>query len=80
MSGDNKRMMWIPRGFAHGFAVLSEFADFQYKTTDFYAPQFERCVRWDDPAIGIVWPLHGEPIVSAKDSAGTTFAQTEMFC
>jgi len=79
MSGDNKRMMWIPRGFAHGFAVLSEFADFQYKTTDFYAPQLERCIRWDDPAFGIVWPLDGEPIVSAKDSAGMTFAQAEMF-
>src|SRR5947207_14664279 len=79
MSRDNKRMMWIPRGFAHGFAVLSDFAEFQYKTTDFYAPQFERCIRWDDPEIGIVWPLDGKPIVSAKDSAGLAFAQAEMF-
>ncbi|HYR87059.1 MAG TPA: dTDP-4-dehydrorhamnose 3,5-epimerase [Terriglobia bacterium] len=79
ISADNKRMMWIPPGFAHGFAVLSEFAEFQYKTTDFYAPQFERCIRWDDPVIGIVWPLEGEPIVSPKDRAGASFAQAEMF-
>ena len=79
MSAANKRMMWIPRGFAHGFAVLSESAEFQYKTTDFYAPQFERCIRWDDPSIGIVWPLDGEPIVSTKDRAGVAFAQAEMF-
>ena len=78
MSAANKRMMWIPRGFAHGFAVLSESAEFQYKTTDFYAPQFERCIRWDDPSIGIVWPLDGEPIVSTKDRAGVAFAQAEM--
>jgi len=79
MSSDNKRMMWIPKGFAHGFAVLSESAEFQYKTTDFYAPEFERCIRWDDPAIGIVWPLDGEPIVSPKDRRGVAFAQAEMF-
>ena len=79
MSAANKRMMWIPRGFAHGFAVLSESAEFQYKTTDFYAPQFERCIRWDDPSIGIVWPLDSEPIVSTKDRAGVAFAQAEMF-
>jgi len=59
--------------------VLSESAEFQYKTTDFYAPQFERCIRWDDPSIGIVWPLDGEPIVSTKDRAGVAFAQAEMF-
>jgi dTDP-4-dehydrorhamnose 3,5-epimerase len=79
MSADNKRMMWVPRGFAHGFAVLSDVAEVQYKTTDYYAPEFERCIRWDDPTIRIAWPLDGEPIVSAKDRGGMAFARAEMF-
>ena len=79
LSAENKRMAWIPQGFAHGFLVLSEFAEFLYKTTDFYAPQFERCIRWDDPAIGIRWPLAGTPVVSAKDCDGLPLARAEMF-
>ena len=72
-------MVWVPPGFAHGFIVTSDFAEFLYKTTDFYAPEFERCIRWDDPSVGIIWPLNGEPIVSAKDRASTPFAQAEVF-
>jgi dTDP-4-dehydrorhamnose 3,5-epimerase len=76
LSEANQRMLWIPPGFAHGFLVLSESADFLYKTTEYYAPQHERCIAWNDPAIGIEWPLAGvQPVVSAKDSAGLTLAQ-----
>jgi dTDP-4-dehydrorhamnose 3,5-epimerase len=67
LSGENKRQLWIPPGFAHGFVVLSEQADFLYKTTDFYAPQYECCIKWDDASIGIDWPIHGVPSLSAKD-------------
>ncbi len=67
LSADNHRQLWIPPGFAHGFLVTSESADFVYKTTDYYAPEHERAVRWNDPALGIDWPLHGEPVLSAKD-------------
>ena len=79
LSAENKRMMWVPAGFAHGFLVLSESADFLYKTTDYYAPEHERCVLWNDPAIGIRWPLDGEPILAAKDRAGARLAQAEVF-
>jgi dTDP-4-dehydrorhamnose 3,5-epimerase len=80
LSADNKRMMWVPSGFAHGFLVLSEFAEFLYKTTDFYAPQFERCIRWDDPDIGIQWPLHGSaPLLSTKDQHGMALKHAELF-
>jgi len=80
LSADNKRQFWVPAGFAHGFLVLSETADFLYKTTDYYAPQHERCIAWDDPAIGIDWPLAGaEPKLSAKDRSGTPLAQAEVF-
>lgn len=80
LSAENKRMMWVPSGFAHGFLVLSEFAEFLYKTTDFYAPQFERCIRWDDPAIGIHWPLDGvPPLLSAKDQQGVALRDAELF-
>jgi len=79
LSEDNKRMLWIPPGFAHGFLVLSESADFLYKTTDFYAPEHERCIRWDDPDIGIAWPLSGEPILSAKDSQGKRLREAEVY-
>ena len=76
LSGDNHRQLWIPPGFAHGFLVLSESADFLYKTTDYYAPAFERAVRWDDPGVGIEWPLEGLTVtVSAKDAAAGTLAQ-----
>jgi dTDP-4-dehydrorhamnose 3,5-epimerase len=79
LSGENKRQLWVPEGFAHGFVVLSETADFLYKTTDFYAPEHERCIRWDDPSIGIQWPLQGEPILSGKDANGARFADAEYF-
>jgi dTDP-4-dehydrorhamnose 3,5-epimerase len=80
LSGENKRQFWVPAGFAHGFVVLSESADFLYKTTDFYAPEYERCIAWNDPAIGIDWPL-GDivPQLSAKDRAGVAFADAEVF-
>ena len=71
LCGDERCSLWIPEGFAHGFLVLSESADVLYKTTDFYSPQHERCIRWNDPALAINWPMHGKkPIVSSKDAAG----------
>jgi len=79
LSGDNKRQLWVPEGFAHGFLVLSESAEFLYKTTDFYAPEHERCLRWDDPTIAIEWPLHGVPQLSAKDQQGQALGAAELF-
>ncbi len=79
LSGENKRQMWIPPGFAHGFLVLSETAEFLYKTTDFYSPQHECCLKWDDPAIGIEWPLQASPLLSAKDNAGLSLQQAKKF-
>jgi dTDP-4-dehydrorhamnose 3,5-epimerase len=79
LSAENFHQLWIPAGFAHGFAVLSESADILYKTTDYYAPQFERCIAWNDPAIGIEWPIQSEPVLSAKDKAGLPLAQSELF-
>ena len=79
LSGENKRQMWIPPGFAHGFLVLSETAEFLYKTTDFYAPQHECCLKWNDPAVGIEWPLQGMPILSAKDNLGLSLQETRKF-
>lgn len=79
LSGDNKRQLWIPPGFAHGFLVLSHTAEFLYKTTDFYAPQFECSLKWDDPTVGIEWPLQGEPLLSAKDVNGLLFADAKKF-
>lgn len=78
LSAENKRQLWVPPGFAHGFLTLSEQAEFLYKTTDYYAPSHERCVRWDDPSLGINWPLDGAPVVSAKDAAGLPLAQAEL--
>ena len=78
LSAETPEMLWIPAGFAHGFLVLSDSADVLYKTTDFYSPASERTVRWDDPAIGIEWPLTGQPIVAAKDAAGTLLTQTDV--
>ena len=74
LSAENKRQLWIPPGFAHGFLVLSEAAEFLYKTTDYWAPELERCIRWDDPQLNIRWPLSAAPQVSAKDATGAAFA------
>ncbi len=79
LSAENKRQLWIPEGFAHGFVVTSESAEFLYKTTDYWAPEYERSVRWDDPAIGITWPLQGAPLLSAKDQAGVPLSEAEAF-
>lgn len=79
LSAENKRLLWIPEGFAHGFLVLSESADFLYKTTDYYAPAHERCIVWNDPDIGIQWPLTGEPVLAAKDIAGKRLQAAEAF-
>jgi dTDP-4-dehydrorhamnose 3,5-epimerase len=79
LSGDNHRQLWIPAGFAHGFLVLSDSADFLYKTTDYYAPQHERSVLWNDPAIGIDWPTDVEPTLSAKDKASVLLRDAEVF-
>jgi dTDP-4-dehydrorhamnose 3,5-epimerase len=75
LSEENKRQMWVPPGFAHGFLTLSDTADFLYKTTDYYAPQFERCIAWNDPTLAIAWPLAGaEPQISNKDQVGVSWA------
>lgn len=79
LSALNKCQLWIPEGFAHGFVVLSEHAEFLYKTTDYWAPEFERSLLWNDPAIGIDWPLDGEPLLSGKDKTGTLLANAEVF-
>ena len=79
LSAENKRMMWIPAGFAHAFVVLSESADFLYKTTDYYAPEHERTIAWNDPELAIRWPLQGEAILSAKDRVGVRFRDAEVF-
>ena len=79
LSEDNHRQLWIPPGFAHGFLVLSDSAEFLYKTTDYYAPQFERSIAWNDASIGIQWSLDDAPQLSAKDQAGVTLSQAELF-
>lgn len=79
LSEQNSRQMWVPPGFAHGFLVLSETADFLYKTTDFYAPEYERCILWNDPAIGVQWPLALEPQLSNKDKLGKLLADADIF-
>jgi dTDP-4-dehydrorhamnose 3,5-epimerase len=79
LNEDNKRMLWVPAGFGHGFLVLSAVAEVVYKATDFYAPQGERSVLWNDPQIGIEWPDAGTPILSAKDAAGKLLSEAEVF-
>ena len=80
LSEDNHRQLWVPPGFAHGFVVLSEVAEFLYKTTDYYAPAFERCIAWDDPTLAIDWKLAGrQPLLSAKDAQGLPLATAELF-
>ena len=79
LSETNKRQLWIPPGLAHGFVVLSEIADFLYKTTEYYAPEYERSILWNDPEIGIDWQIKGEPILSAKDRAAKPLKEAELF-
>ena len=79
LSAENKRQIWIPPGFAHGLVVLKDNTEFLYKTTDYYAPQHERCIRWDDPSIGIEWPITQAPILSGKDQLGLALSQAEVF-
>jgi dTDP-4-dehydrorhamnose 3,5-epimerase len=79
LSAENKKMLWIPEGFAHGFVVLSDYAEFLYKTTDYWAPEHERCIRWNDPDLAIDWQISGEPVLSAKDQAGKPFREAEIF-
>jgi dTDP-4-dehydrorhamnose 3,5-epimerase len=79
LSAENKRQLWVPPGFAHGFLVLSDSADVLYKATDYYAPQYERSLLWNDPEVGIPWPLTADPILSAKDQAGQLFSGAEVY-
>lgn len=79
LSADNKKQLWVPEGFAHGFVVLSDTAEFLYKTTDYYAPEYERSILWNDPAIAVKWPIIGEPILSIKDQQAKTLAIAEHF-
>jgi dTDP-4-dehydrorhamnose 3,5-epimerase len=79
LGADNKLQLWVPPGFGHAFYVLSETAEVLYKATDYYAPEHERCIRWDDPDLGIGWPLDGEPLVSEKDQRGVSFKDAEVF-
>lgn len=79
LSAENMRQMWIPEGFAHGFLVMSEAANVLYKTTDYYAPQFERCISWNDPALAIQWPINRNPNLSPKDQLGSTLHNAEVF-
>ena len=79
LSAETHRMLWVPAGFAHGFIVLSENAEVQYKTTDYYAPEHERTLLWNDPALAIRWPLAGEPVMTDKDRRGTSLSAAETF-
>ncbi|MDH5479766.1 MAG: dTDP-4-dehydrorhamnose 3,5-epimerase [Nitrosomonas sp.] len=79
LSAENKLMLWIPEGFAHGFVVLTESAEFLYKTTDYWYSEHERCIRWDDPTLAINWNLHAQPLLSAKDMQGVDLQKAELF-
>lgn len=79
LSAENNRQLWIPPGFAHGFIVVSDYAEFLYKTTDYYTPSAERCIRWDDPDLNIDWQLTGTPTLSAKDQNGRTLKDADLF-
>jgi dTDP-4-dehydrorhamnose 3,5-epimerase len=79
LTAQNKRQMWVPPGFAHGFVVTSDTADFLYKTTDYWAPEFERSLAWNDPTVGVAWPMEGEPLLSAKDKSGAAFGVAEVY-
>lgn len=79
LSADNKKQLWIPPGFAHGFVVLSESAEFLYKTTDYWYPEHERSLLWNDPEVGIAWPIEGQPLLAAKDAAAARLRDAEVF-
>ncbi len=79
LSAENKRSLWVPEGFGHGFLVLSDVAEFLYRTTDLYAPEYERCINWNDPDIGIQWPVSGQPLLSEKDLHGVSFHEAELY-
>ncbi|MFL9878447.1 dTDP-4-dehydrorhamnose 3,5-epimerase [Herbaspirillum rhizosphaerae] len=79
LSAENKRQLWVPPGFAHGFVVRSDYAEFLYKTTDYWMPEYERSILWNDPAIGIDWDIQSQPVLSAKDNNGTLLANAEVF-
>jgi dTDP-4-dehydrorhamnose 3,5-epimerase len=79
LTAQNKRQLWVPPGFAHGFVVMSDTADFLYKTTDYWAPEFERSLAWNDPTVGVAWPVEGEPLLSAKDKSGAAFGVAEAY-
>lgn len=79
LSADNKKQLWVPPGFGHGFVVLSESAEFLYRTTDYWAPEHERCIIWNDPQLAIRWPLNGQPTLSAKDEQGALLAEAEVY-
>lgn len=79
LSADNQRLLWIPVGFAHGFIVTSDYAEFLYKTTDYWASEHERCIVWNDPVLNIPWPLEAKPVLSAKDQQGQPFDKAEVF-
>ena len=79
LSAENKKMMWVPPGFAHGFLVLSDFVEFLYKTTDYYAPQHERSILWNDPTIGVQWPLTAAPLLSSKDQTAYPLQSAQVF-
>lgn len=79
LSAENNRQLWVPEGFAHGFVVLSDHAEFLYKTTDYYTPSAERCIRWDDPELKIDWQFEGTPTLSAKDQNGKALADADLF-
>jgi dTDP-4-dehydrorhamnose 3,5-epimerase len=79
LSAENKRQLWVPEGFAHGFYVLSEYAEFLYKTTDYYAPHAERCLLWNDETLAINWPIGAQPTLSNKDKLGLPFGSADVF-
>ncbi len=79
LSAENRRQFWVPEGFGHGFCVVSDSAEFLYLATDFYAPEYERTIAWDDPDLNISWPLAGDPVLSDKDRAGASFKEAEVY-